>query len=292
MFQMMNEARIGVGVGAAALAYAGYRHAVDYARDRRQGRTPAMPVETDPVPIIQHPDVRRMLLAQKVYAEGALALCLYAARLVDLPDDGEAVTLLGLLTPIAKTWSSEYGLAANALAMQVHGGYGYTRDFPVEQIYRDNRLNPIHEGTTSIQAIDLLRRKVIRSDGAGLTTLFACVHATIAKASSHDQLSLPATSLLATQQKLALTIERLRTVPEDRQIDNATLFLQSMGHFVVAWLWLDQATASLETDNALAEAKLHACRYFFEFELPKADLWMSIVSAASDTAALAPIDIF
>jgi alkylation response protein AidB-like acyl-CoA dehydrogenase len=125
------------------------------------------------VPIIMHPDVRRMLLTQKVYAEGALALVLYCARLVDeaahavsdsVPRD--AAALLELLTPVAKSWPSEFGLAANDLAIQIHGGYGYTRDFDVEQIYRDIRRNPIHEGTHGIQAIDLVVRKILRDGGA------------------------------------------------------------------------------------------------------------------------------
>lgn len=167
MFHMMNEARISVGLGAAALGYTGYLHALDYAKNRLQGRSRS---ERDPsspqIPIIQHADVRRMLLAQKSYASGALALCLYAAKLTDdihsLEDSEQqkkAQLLLDLLTPVVKSWSSEWGLVANDLAIQVHGGYGYTREYNVEQFYRDNRLNPIHEGTFGIQAMDLLDAK-------------------------------------------------------------------------------------------------------------------------------------
>ena len=146
MFQMMNEARIGVGIGAAALGYRGYLLSAQYARERLQGR-PAGERAGGPVAIIEHPDVRRMLLQQKAYVEGALALCLYCARLVDTAEhSAEDAALLGLLTPVAKTWPSEYGLAANDIAIQIHGGSGYTRDFDVEQLWRDNRLNPIHEG--------------------------------------------------------------------------------------------------------------------------------------------------
>ncbi|MCU1592637.1 MAG: acyl-CoA dehydrogenase, partial [Frankiales bacterium] len=142
MFHMMNEARIGVGLGATALGYTGYLHALEYARNRPQGR-----VERDPsspqVPIIQHADVRRMLLAQKSYVEGALALNLYCGRLVDEEhtgaDPARAHLLLEMLTPIAKSWPSQWCLEANNLAIQVHGGYGYTREYPVEQLYRDNR---------------------------------------------------------------------------------------------------------------------------------------------------------
>ncbi len=181
MFHMMNEARIGVGLGATALGIAGYRYSLDYARTRQQGRPASNkdPV-SKPVAIIEHADVRRMLLAQKAYVEGGLALGLYCARLVDeleaAPDSKEAEEtrlLLEILTPIAKAWPSEWCLEANKLAIQVLGGYGYTRDYPVERYYRDNRLNPIHEGTNGIQALDLLGRKVTMQNGAALRLLLA-----------------------------------------------------------------------------------------------------------------------
>jgi butyryl-CoA dehydrogenase len=170
MFHMMNEARIGVGMGATVLGYTGYLHALEYARTRTQGRPATAKDPSSPaVPIIEHPDVRRMLLAAKSYAEGGLALGLYCARLVDEEQTAEteadrarAHLLLDTLTPIAKAWPSQWGPVADDLAIQVHGGYGYTRDYPVEQFYRDNRLNPIHEGTNGIQALDLLGRKVGR----------------------------------------------------------------------------------------------------------------------------------
>ncbi|MBS3998731.1 MAG: acyl-CoA dehydrogenase, partial [Hydrogenophaga sp.] len=156
MFHMMNEARIGVGMAATMLGMAGYLASLDYAKNRPQGR-PMGPAGKDPaqppVRIIEHADVKRMLLAQKAYAEGALALELYCARLVDEHHTAEAAVaddarlLLEVLTPIAKSWPSEWCLEANSLAIQIHGGYGYTRDFPVEQYWRDNRLNMIHEGT-------------------------------------------------------------------------------------------------------------------------------------------------
>ncbi|MBS3998527.1 MAG: acyl-CoA dehydrogenase family protein, partial [Hydrogenophaga sp.] len=191
MFHMMNEARIQVGLGATMLGYAGYEAALDYARQRPQGR-PNGPAGKDPgVPqraIIEHPDVRRMLLAQKAYAEGGLALGLYCARLVDEKATGEAAsaadaaTLLELLTPVAKSWPSEWCLEANSLAIQVHGGYGYTRDFAVEQHWRDNRLNMIHEGTHGIQAQDLLGRKVRAEDGRALRLWLALVQETATRA--------------------------------------------------------------------------------------------------------------
>ncbi|GAC58257.1 putative acyl-CoA dehydrogenase, partial [Gordonia hirsuta DSM 44140 = NBRC 16056] len=183
MFNMMNEARIGVGFLATALGYAGYLQSVEYAKTREQGRpVDSKDPNTPPVPIIAHADVKRMLLAQKSYAEGALALGLYASRLVDeeltapeQADRDHAHLLLEVLTPIAKSWPSQWCLEANSLAIQVHGGYGYTREFDVEQFYRDNRLNLIHEGAHGIHGLDLLGRKMVMDSGAGLAALAAAI---------------------------------------------------------------------------------------------------------------------
>ncbi|MBL4906182.1 MAG: acyl-CoA dehydrogenase, partial [Sneathiella sp.] len=179
MFHMMNEARIGVGLGAVSLGYAGYQYSLDYARNRPQGRHPdGKDASAKQIMLIEHADIRRLLLAQKAAVEGGLALCLYAARLVDDENTApepesrkEASLLLDTLTPIVKSWPSEFCLEANKHAIQILGGYGYTRDYPVEQYYRDNRLNPIHEGTHGIQGLDLLGRKVMMNDGAGFKLL-------------------------------------------------------------------------------------------------------------------------
>jgi hypothetical protein len=294
MFQMMNEARIGVGMGAAAIGIRAYRHSVAYARERTQGRAFSVR-DGDPIAIIQHPDVRRMLLQQKVYAEGALALCLYCAKLVDEEDAAGAAALLGLLTPIAKTWPSEYGLAACDIAIQIHGGYGYTRDFDVEQLYRDNRLNPIHEGTTGIQAIDLLGRKILRDDGAGLAELHARIQTTIARAHGDTILAPLADSLDAAWARIDTVIATLRPVQGAAAYDNATAFQQAFGHAVLGWLWLDLAGHAVRAetlDPAFKAGKLRACRFFFESELPKIDAWLVAVSALSDVAASAPPEIF
>ncbi|EGB01780.1 hypothetical protein AURANDRAFT_18178, partial [Aureococcus anophagefferens] len=174
MFVMMNELRVGVGMGAAASGVAGYTAALRYARDRAQGRPltskdPAAPM----VPIVQHADVKRMLLAARAYSEGGVALSLYGAELIDkmaVCEDAAAKQelhlVLELLIPMIKSWPSEWGLEANRLAIQVHGGAGYTTDFIVEQLYRDARVNSIYEGTTGIQSLDLLGRKVPMAGGA------------------------------------------------------------------------------------------------------------------------------
>jgi alkylation response protein AidB-like acyl-CoA dehydrogenase len=297
MFLMMNEARIGVGLGAAALGYRGYRHALQYARERQQGR-PIGTRDGAPIRIIEHTDVKRMLLAQKAYAEGALALCLYCARLADEHNDSEAQALLGLLTPVVKTWSSEYGIAANDLAIQVHGGYGYTRDFDIEQLYRDNRLNPIHEGTTGIQAIDLLGRKILRSDGAGMVVADERIGRTVAAAMAALPLSVHARTLADYWRRIRETIEALRTREGASPFDNAAYFHRAFGHVIVAWLWLDQAViaekacARTGPDPAFYAGKLRACRFFFECELPHADAWLRLVDSGNDVASGAPEDVF
>jgi alkylation response protein AidB-like acyl-CoA dehydrogenase len=297
MFVMMNEARMGVGLGAAALGYRGYRHALQYARERLQGRRIGMR-DGAPIAIIEHADVKRMLLAQKAYAEGALALCLYCAKLADEHDNSEAQALLGLLTPVVKTWSSEYGIAANDLAIQVHGGYGYTRDFEVEQLYRDNRLNPIHEGTTGIQAIDLLGRKILRSDGAGMAVAHERIGRTVAAAIAAPPLAVHARTLAEYWRRIRETIDALRTREGTNAFDNATYFHRAFAHVIVAWLWLDQsviaekACALTGPDRAFYTGKLRACRFFFECELPHADAWLRLVDSGSDVASGAPEDVF
>ena len=198
MFHMMNEARIGVGLAATAVGYTEYLQAVSYARTRLQGRPASRERGSRrslaEMPIISHPDVRRMLLAQKSYVEGALALGLYCSRLVDETlsapteaDRDQARLLLEVLTPIAKSWPSQWCAEANSLAIQVHGGYGYTRDYNIEQLYRDNRLNSIHEGTHGIQALDLLGRKVIPEGGRGLFLLLERIRHTASQASALGQ---------------------------------------------------------------------------------------------------------
>ena len=297
MFQMMNEARINVGLGAAALGYRSYRLSVQYAKERSQGR-PVGARGGPAVAIINHPDVRQMLLTQKVYAEGALALCLYSARLVDLEkNDANAASLLGLLTPVTKTWPSEHGLLANDLAIQIHGGYGYTRDFDVEQLWRDNRLNPIHEGTTGIQAIDLLGRKILR-DSQGIALLTEQIEKTCLAARQDVVLGDFVDSLTDDWAQICNAIATLAEIEGAAAYDNATPFLRAFGHVVMGWLWLDQAVTARqlireghETDPICA-GKVIACQFFFEFEMPKVAAWLSPVVTRSKTACQASLDMF
>jgi alkylation response protein AidB-like acyl-CoA dehydrogenase len=278
MFHMMNEARVSVGAGAMALGYTGFLHALQYAEERTQGRPLAdKDPSSPPVRLVDHPDVRRMLLAQKAYVEGALALVLYCGRLVDevaTADSAEereaADVLLGMLTPIAKSWPSQWCLAANDLAIQVHGGYGYTRDYAVEQFYRDNRLNPIHEGTHGIQALDLLGRKVVLDGGRGLGLLADRIRATTTRAAdTGGDAAAYATELGARLDDLLRVTGTLwRDGDPDLALANATVYLEATGHLVVAWLWLEQLLAGGDSAGDFYDGKRAAARYFFRFELP------------------------
>jgi alkylation response protein AidB-like acyl-CoA dehydrogenase len=279
MFHMMNEARIGVGAGAMALGYTGYLKSVEYAKIRTQGRPVAAKDPNAPqVPLIEHPDIRRMLLAQKSYVEGALALVLYCGRLVDeentapeQADRDRAHLLLEMLTPIAKSWPSQWCLAADDLAIQIHGGYGYTREYDVEQHYRDNRLNAIHEGTHGIQGLDLLGRKVTMRSGAGLTLLGETIGATIAKAEAAGGLAAELAEALAPRLARVgeVTAALWSTGDADVALANSSVYLEAVGHVVVAWLWLEQVLAADGRTGEFYDGKRQAARFFYRYELPK-----------------------
>ena len=269
MFHMMNEARIGVGYSAAVLAYAGYKVSHQYANERVQGTHPGT---TDPteIPIIEHADVRRMLWIQRANADGALALTLYASHLCDLIRvEGEAErakeleTLLGFLTPLCKAWASEAGLEANYWAIQVLGGAGYTRDFPVERYYRDNRLNPIHEGTNTIQAMDLLGRKTLRDQGATFRVASKWLGSLWAKA-TEEHASLVA-KLQEAWNSVGAEAQRAGTIAMTGDLraalGAATPYMEAVGSVVAGSLLLDQALSGGPERAAVAG-------YFIEVMLP------------------------
>jgi len=309
MFHMMNEARINVGMAAAMLGFAGFEAALDYAKTRTQGRAvnaSGKDAGTPPIRIIEHADVKRMLLAQKAYVEGALAPELYCARLVDEQHTAEpaaadeARLLLEVLTPMAKSWPSQWCLEANSLAIQVHGGYGYTRDFAVEQHWRDNRLNMIHEGTHGIQALDLLGRKVLMEKGRGLQLLAARMLATATQADQWaGNLGDTAAAVALGQHACALrdaitqvgdaTRAAWSTGNPAQALANAEPYLQALGHTVLAWLWLDVATATLRQNASLSVAasagKIRAAAYFYHYELPKIGARLQVVASRDDTCA-------
>ena len=289
MFQMMNDARIGVGMTAAAIATAAYHAALQYAKERPQSRRLNQKgvLDAPQTPIINHPDVRRMLLFQKAVTEGSLSLLLETARLFDLVHvtEGEEKEnnrlLLEILTPMAKTYPSEMGVLSTSQSVQTFGGYGFTEDFPVEQYYRDIRITPIYEGTTGIQAQDLLGRKMTMKGGKAAQLLFAEISKAIADASTYDELKPYADKMKAELKQvqdvmIALMPHALSDV--ERYLSDATLFLEMMGNIVVAWQWLKQATVATRTlltqnpqgdELAFYEGKIHTMKYFFHYEIPK-----------------------
>jgi butyryl-CoA dehydrogenase len=310
MFQLMNEARIAVGISATGLGYAGYRYSLDYARDRQQGRRAGQrdPLSA-PVAIIEHADVRRMLLAQKARVEGALSLGLYCARLVDdlaVATSEEMRTrtllLLELLTPIAKSWPAEQCLEANKLAIQILGGAGYTRDHPVERLYRDNRLNMIHEGAHGIHGIDLLGRKVLQQKGRALHILLAKIETTIKRAQATGGFDEECRVLAAAARALTRATRRLASAlhagDAERGLANATIYLDATGDVVIAWRWLAQAQVARaalangsslgDSERAFYDGKLAACRYFMRYELPRVASSFALLAKLDDTALAIP----
>jgi|CXWL01.1.fsa_nt_gi butyryl-CoA dehydrogenase len=301
MFHMMNEARIIVGANAAAIGNAGYLCAVEYAKTRLQGRAAAGKQPSNPqTAIINHADVRRMLLKQRAAVEGALALATYCGILVDklrgsdaASDRARVSALLDLLTPIAKTWASEHCTEANALAIQVLGGYGYTRDFPVERHYRDNRLNPIHEGTTGIQGIDLLGRKVRATNRSAFNQLVELVQETISEASARPEIQEEAHSLGVRLANLVnATDAALNAAEFERSVANATLYLDAAGQIVIGWMWLLQAIPAVDSlrvektsdgERAFYQGKRDTCRYYFRYELPRIDHQLALVASLDAT---------
>jgi butyryl-CoA dehydrogenase len=286
MFHMMNEARIGVGAGAVALGYTGYLHALDYARTRAQGRLVSdKDPESPQVTIDRHPDVKRMLVSSKAVVEGGMGLILYSSLLLDESttastedERAEALLLLGVLTPIAKAWPSTWCLRADDWALQIHGGYGYTREYPVEQFYRDNRLNPIHEGTDGIQAVDLIGRKLRMDDGAGLTLLESRIRATVE--SAPDSLAEEAAEIRRWMER-AFSATRALWAGSDPELAlaNATRHADALGHVVVAWMWLEQLIACDGRDAPFYEGKRVAGRYFIGHMLPDIGPALDLIEA-------------
>ncbi|WP_085297540.1 acyl-CoA dehydrogenase [Cognaticolwellia mytili] len=304
MFHMMNEARIMVGTSGAVLANAGFQYSLDYAKNRPQGRLPSCKDPLSPmVNIIEHADVRRMLLAQKAYAEGAMALVLYGTQLSDdektAPSQEQreyAHTLLDFLTPIIKTWPSEYGPKANSYAIQVLGGHGYINEHPVEMFYRDNRLNAIHEGTTGIQSLDLIARKVPMNNMEGYLATISEMNKTIVIAKEIEGLNEFSSELKNAVNTLNSTTESVLKAMSTKNIDlalaNSVSYLSMFGHVIIAWLWLKQGIVA---SNALAEqphqddkhfyqGKLQALQYFYRIELPQVAVWQKVLVNTDSTS--------
>ena len=299
MFHMMNEARISVGMSAVMTAMGGYLYSLDYARNRPQGRPLVNRNPEEPqIMISGHADIKRMLMTQKAFIEGAQTLMYYCAELIDkkkISDNQELNQrndlLLDLLTPICKSWPSEYCLEANKLAIQVLGGYGYTREYPVERLYRDNRLNHIHEGTWGIQGIDILGRKVRMHNGAAVSILRDELQVTLDEASSISELMPFCGQLESALQSVESTILATSQAEDPSlALANATIFLDAMGHLVIAWMWLKQGVAAVNgkqagnpSDLAFYDGKIAAMKFFFAYELPKIKPNLELVAQLDST---------
>lgn len=292
MFMMMNGARIAVGRGAAAISMAAYQASLQYAQERPQGRrlnsTGKKEINQKPSLIIEHADVRRMLLLQKVVAEGSLSLTLLTSRYADLvktvKDENERDRynlLLELLTPLVKTYPSEMGGVAVSNGLQVLGGYGYTTEFILQQYHRDIRIFPIYEGTTGIQSLDLLARKVTMQNGKAVELLAAEMMQSIQTAANYEELRPYATQLgerMKLMQKVMMHLMGFAKQGDyERYTADANLFMEFFSNIVMAWLWLDMATAA-KTDlvkgdktytEEFYESKIHAMKFFFKYELSK-----------------------
>lgn len=286
MFQMMNEARLMVGVAGVASASVAYQQSLIYAKERPQGRPLGAKDPSAPqVPIIEHAEVRRLLLRQKAIVEGGLALVVKTAYLADLaehlPDEGarrRAFLLLDLLTPIAKSFPAERGFEANTLAVQVHGGYGYTSEYLPEAWWRDQKLNSLHEGTTQIQGLDLLGRKVVQDGGMALRHFVEELETTVVRARAAgvdptwcDALSSAGVDVAALTMGLA---EKGLTGDLEAMLLHSGDYLELFSNLVVAWLWLEQAAVAKarldeHPDDDFFAGKLLAAQYWLTSELPK-----------------------
>lgn len=289
MFQMMNEARLEVGLGAAGIATAAYYAALEYSRERPQGRRitekdPAIPQ----IPIIEHADVKRMLLFQRAVVDGSLSVLLQCCLYYDLKliseseEDREKFhLLLEILTPIAKSYPSEMGVLSVSAGMQCFGGYGYCDDFPLEQYYRDIRIHPIHEGTTGIQAMDLLGRKVVMREGKASMLLFSEIQKAVDTAKELESLQSYAEKMEeALNQLKDVTMSLIGIAQEEGPevfLADATLYLQFFSIIIIAWQWLVQAVAAQngikskasKKESEFYQGKLFTFKYYFHYELPK-----------------------
>ena len=314
MFQMMNEARIMVGLNGVATASVAYHEALAYARERKQGR-PLGAKDGAPVAIIEHADVRRMLLRQKAIVEAGLALVARVSLYSDLAQhagDDNAQLLLDLLTPVVKSFPAERGFEANALAIQIHGGYGYSSEYLPEAWLRDQKLNSIHEGTTGIQAADLLGRRAVAKGGAALVALGreiekACERAREANliadrhAAGHSTDRVDPTWIASLEHAVRSVGELTMQLATRGDLTHATDYLELFSIIVIAWQWLELAAVATEAlaaplprgrkprDAGYYRAKLAAAKYWMHTELPRVAHLATLCRTAEDSyAALDP----
>ena len=286
MFQMMNSARIEVGLTGASIASAAYYASLEYTKERVQGRLPNTkdPVEP-PIGIINHADVRRMLFFQKAVVEGSLSLILECSKLIDLisvsggEDKENHHLLLELLTPIAKTYPTEMGIQSVSMGLQCLGGYGFCVDFPLEQFHRDIRITTLYEGTTGIQSLDLLGRKMIMQDGKAAKLLLIEISQTLEEANVFKHSGRQAIKLQEVLREYQIVLGRLVGLAlkgeTNEFLADANLFMELSGILVIGWQWIKQGIASekglesKERDSDYFESKIKTMDYYFAYELPK-----------------------
>ena len=292
MFQLMNEARIATGRMGAAIATAAYFNSLKYANERPQGRklnnSGQKNVNEEQTLIINHPDVKRMLLNQKAIVEGSLSLVLQTAKYVDLemtsssPDEKEKYhLLLELLTPITKTYPAEEGIKSTSDAIQILGGYGFCSDFMAQQYYRDIRIIAIYEGTTGIQSLDLLGRKITMKNGKALELLAAEIKQAIETANAYRDLKPYAATLL---ENLGLAQKVIGTLMPhavkgnyERFLADATIFMDFFSTIVIGWQWLKISTAAAKVISSNSgnqplefyKSKIHTMKFFYTYHLVK-----------------------
>jgi len=288
MFQMMNEARIGTGIIAAAKATAAYYASLEYTRERLQGRKPGQKDPASPqIPIIEHGDIRRMLLFQRAVSEGSLSLALQLSRYVDLARAGieteKHELLIDFLVPVVKTFPSEYGILSTSAAMQCLGGYGYCRDFPVEQYFRDIRIDAILEGSTGIQGLDLLGRKVTMKKGKAYLLFLEEVNRKIAAARTIPEMTTQADELARALDLMNDTTAYLVGLAGQGKTEeflaDASLYLELVGILAIGWQWLIQGLAAHKAIQGAAPGedvnfylgKLQTLKYFTTYEVAKVD---------------------
>ncbi|WP_252108908.1 MULTISPECIES: acyl-CoA dehydrogenase C-terminal domain-containing protein [unclassified Halomonas] len=308
MFTMMNAARLGVGIQGLGLIEASFQNSLAYARDRLQMRglsgkkAPEKPAD----PIIVHPDVRRMLLTQKAFAEGGRMLVLYAAQLLDQVEHGaageereRADTLLGLLTPIVKAFLTEVGFESTNEGVQVFGGHGFIKEWGMEQLVRDARITRLYEGTTGIQALDLLGRKVLMSQGESLKVFTKEIHKFCKTEADNPALKdfiEPLAMLNAEWGELTMGVG-MKAMQDREEVGAASVdYLMYSGYVALAYLFaraVKSAATGLDGDDkAFYQAKIDTARFYYQRLLPRTRAHAQMIQAGAGSLMAISSDDF
>ncbi|MEO9964974.1 MAG: acyl-CoA dehydrogenase [Reichenbachiella sp.] len=307
MFQLMNEARIATGRMGTGIASAAYYASLQYAKERPQGRKLQSSGKKDPnaeqTLIVNHPDVKRMLLHQKAIVEGSLSLILQCSYYVDKlmttqGDEHDKYHMLSeILNPVAKTFPSEAGKDAVDTGLQVLGGYGYMMDFILQQYLRDIRIISIYEGTTGIQSLDLLGRKVTMLEGAALKLLAKEIEGSIMIALQKEELKKYAIELGESSKLIELCLTQLMPYAmkgnHERYLADATLFMDLFGTIVIGWQWLKMGIAALDhSDQKFRAGKLHTLDYFYKYEISRCKGLQKTICNDSEVTTQMSTDLF